>query len=203
MISPCLGLITRSNCTIKGRREVFTEVTADEDTRVKVLFNGRRSWETWTEHLLPALPVGTAAAAFPDILFSWATELKMKKRVLLRTKHQMLQVCGGGLVQCLHQMMHLTTVWLNLMECFHRCDSAHTRRQPSASATDLIRNSLPLVSYSLFCPPFTDPTPQASRRLGRGIRLQEDVGMFWPIFLSAYDQKYVLGVYLVAENLTS
>lgn len=64
---------------------------------------------------LPALPVGTAAAAFPDILISSAAELKMKKRVLLRTKRQMLQVCGGGLVQSLHQMMHLTMVWLNLM----------------------------------------------------------------------------------------
>lgn len=38
---------------------------------------------------LPALPVGVAV-----ILFSLSAELK--KRVLWGTKHQMLQVCGGG-----------------------------------------------------------------------------------------------------------
>lgn len=34
------------------------------------------------EACLPALPVGMAAAAFPDVLFSSAAELKMKKRVI-------------------------------------------------------------------------------------------------------------------------
>lgn len=66
---------------------------------VKVLFNGRRPWRHVLDTCLPALPVGTAAAAFPDILFSSAAQLKMKKRVLLRTKHQTLQVCGGGLAK--------------------------------------------------------------------------------------------------------
>lgn len=118
-------------------------------------------------------------------------------------KHQMLRVCGGGLVQSLHQMMHLTTVWLNLMECFHRLESSPVtqREETSASATDLIRNSLALVFCSLFSPPFTDPHT-SGRRLPADRRHGYLVCMFWPIFLSAYEQKYVSGVFLVAENLT-
>lgn len=76
--------------------------------------------------------------------------------------------------------------------------SAHSE---TASATDSIRNSLALVSDSTFLSSLHRPRT-SSRRPGRGICLQEGVGMFWPIFRSAYEQKYILGVDLVAENLT-